>query len=93
MSAPEIPTTEDVRTDWMAARHNGGGVPWDDAEAEFDAWLAARDAETVKNVLSAAAWALDCEADYPLGSMAQDAAVEWLRARATAHTDPEEHRP
>lgn len=93
MTAPEIPadipTTHQVRETFA---WSGDGYLSDD-RARFDAWLAARDAETVKNVLNAAAWALDCEADYPLGSMAQDAAVEWLRARATTHTDPEETRP
>lgn len=53
--AEYIPTTEDIRTDWMAARHNGGGIPWDDAEAEFDAWLAEHDREVQARALEEAA--------------------------------------
>ena len=98
MTATEIPTTEDIRTDWMAARHNGGGVPWDDAEAEFDAWLAQHDAEVAKRVLGEARHAVRAMTPAPNSRLtwesAQSKAARTLldmenALRATTHTTEE----
>lgn len=59
------PTDEEIRTDWMYSRHDRAMVTFNVAEAEFDRWLAAHDAEQQEKGVRLAAEYLRNEMEEP----------------------------
>jgi phage terminase Nu1 subunit (DNA packaging protein) len=76
--AEYAPTTHELRAEWVVSRVRGDGIPWDAAQAEFNRWLAAHDAEVAAKALREAARCIEAGAD----SQNKWTIRNWLRDRA-----------
>ena len=75
------PTTDEVRDRYAWGRSDVGYVSYDEAEAEFDQWLAEHDAKVKADALrdAAEAWAEDPES---VDSETPADTRNWMRDRA-----------